>query len=157
MATPQHDLWPAALGNGANTMTNTPVGLLNEQASFLATKTNNVVKAEVLTQPLELKASASMLPKGYPQQGFRHKFYLLAPALGNFRYLLFEIGQPIEMYPLVIIAAPTEDEIGISNQDEFMEALRKIFAHQKTQNVIEAMRAQSADVASQFGAGLKAA
>ncbi len=148
METPQHDLWPATFGNGAIRVVNTPVRLLKEQASLLATKTDNMVEAEVLTTPVKdlMTPSPSKFLKRFPNNGFRHAFYLRAPTLGNFRYLLFEIGQPIEMYPLIINDAPIEEgEIEVSNQEEFMEALRKIFANKKTQKVIQAMIAQSFD------------
>jgi hypothetical protein len=82
------DLWPEeiSLENSRS-----PVGILREQAEFLGVRTKNVVTAEVVLSP-KLK---NILEESY----FFHGFYIVAPALGGYKYKLFSIINELVFYP----------------------------------------------------------
>ena len=94
--------------------------------------------------------------------GFLCEFELCGPAIDNYRYGLFQVRYPIELYPLRLISeneiiselrtklswAKTafhlaEPDILIENEDRFREALKVIFGALKTRRVISAILAQS--------------
>jgi hypothetical protein len=153
MATAQRDLWPVILPTSEIPA---PLSILREQASLLESKTNGLVKAEVRSSGVKLFAKERFVegeqvededeqverigPQG-PR--VRHSFYLVAPALENYRYLLFEVTSYIEdFYPLTINFSPV-GKLKVESEDEFKEALKKIFASEKTLKVIRSLIAQS--------------
>jgi hypothetical protein len=147
MATAQRDLWPATLPTPEVTP---PLSILREQASLLESKTNGLVKAEVRSSGKlsSLYENGERFKEERPE--FRHSFYLVAPALEDYRYLLFDVIHPVEkMYPLVINDPPhrkrkIKDESDfVHSEEEFKDALKKIFASEKTLKVIQALIAQS--------------
>lgn len=130
MATSERDLWPSDINVLPNI--STPVSLLREQATLLGEKTYGLVEAEV-------RSGGDKDEDKYSQ--FIHTFYLVAPALDNYRHKLFTVTHKVELYPLTI---------RFSNQDflandsaQFTECLKKIFADEKTKSVIQAFIAQS--------------
>ena len=136
MAIAQYDLWPATFTAVAEP--NVPIDILREQADLLEQKTNGVVLAEVRTSvdaPLNHAIVAPNLP-------LLHTFYLVAPALGNYRYQLFRVEQPLDYYPVLIKGGPSED-VEAKSTEQFVEALRQVFAEHKTQKVIQSLIAQS--------------
>ncbi|MGH9834249.1 MAG: hypothetical protein ACREBD_19950 [Blastocatellia bacterium] len=145
MATNQLDLWPTMTATA--TTRDTPVSILREQAALLEKKTNGVVIADVEMRssaaPGVLSAALSTGMTGErARDAIAYSFYLIAPALENYRYLLFWMFQPIEMYPLFIRDSP-EGDIKVESENEFVEALRRIFGSEKTQSVVQAIIAQS--------------
>jgi hypothetical protein len=140
MATAQYDLWPPAFTAVAEP--NIPIDILQEQADLLGQKTNGLVLAEVRTgkaynsNMIVVRGEQVDLP-------LLHTFYLVAPALGNYRYQLFRVEQPLEFYPLLIKGTPTGDFVEIGSKEHFVEALRQIFADPKTQKVVQSLIAQS--------------
>jgi hypothetical protein len=126
MATSQRDLWPADIS--VLPELRTPVTILREQASILGEKTNNIVEAEVRSQ-------------GDKNSQFIHSFFLLAPALDNYRYQLFTATHKVELYPITINFFQTQFQA--SNEEKLIEILTKIFADEKTKKVIQALIAQS--------------
>jgi hypothetical protein len=145
MATNQLDLWPTITATA--TAQNTPTSILRRQADLLEKKTDGQVQAYVKPRQWEIGESISaavqlgLIGENANNQ-FAYSFYLVAPALENYRYLLFWMLHSIEMYPLLIKDSP-EGDIKVESEDEFIGALRAIFAHGKTQRVIQAMIAQS--------------
>ncbi len=139
MATAQRDLWPPSFDTVA--AENTPVAILREQAMLLEQKTNGLVLAEVRTGSdynsgyLAVSGEKANLP-------LSHSFYLIAPALENYRYRLFRVDQAIELYPLLIKDGPIGEE-EVYSEERFLEVLRKMFAAEKTQKVIQSLIAQS--------------
>jgi hypothetical protein len=142
MATNQLDLWPMMTETA--TTQNTPVSILRRQADLLQKKTDGMVEAYVKSRQLEIgEVLSAVIHLGLNRENaFAYSFYLVAPALENYQYLLFWMIQPIEMYPLLIKDSP-EGDIEVESEDVFIAALRAIFAHEKTQRVIQAMIAQS--------------
>lgn len=137
------DLWPKGI---ENLKVKSPVAILREQASILGEKTKNLVQAEVTE-----KNSGKF---------FTYTFFLVAPALNNYRYELFDMYHDISLYPVDIgveedIFAEIEskvkthrDEDGVScigaeSEDEFVEVLRAIFNSKKSIQVITALLSQS--------------
>jgi len=139
-------LWP---NDVAVVQKKAPVTILKEQASLLGQRTKTLVTAEVKAVDSE-------------HYDFAFAFYIVGPALGNYRYKLFTVSHDVELYPVTIdlgdvewasevargIQARVQAEIpGTSIQagteQEFLECLRRIFASQKTRKVIGAILAQS--------------
>lgn len=142
------DLWPKELEAAK---IRTPASILKEQASLLGQKTKNLVEG---------------LVTGSEQGGeLSYSFFLVAPALNNYRYLLFTMSHDIRMYPLSIsveeeILAEINPELfkrwgdtvtifitshaeKAENEAEFLELLKKIFSATKTKQLIAAMLSQS--------------
>jgi hypothetical protein len=145
MATNQLDLWPTITAT-VNTQ-NTPTSILRRQADLLEKKTDGLVQAYVKPRQWEIGEAISAathlgLTRENASNHFAYSFYLVAPALENYRYLLFWMLHSIEMYPLIIKDSPAGD-VRVESEDEFIGALRAIFAHEKTQRIIQAMIAQS--------------
>ncbi len=120
------DLWPDDIK--VDEMV-TPLSILKEQASLLGQKTQNLVEAEVQTKPLGAD--------------FSHSFFLVAPPLDNYRYKLFEIHHPIDMYPVKIVDENGGIRYEPRSQDEFIAKLREVLTSEKTKSVIRALIAQS--------------
>ncbi len=126
MATNQRDLWPSDISVLPDIPT--PLSILREKASLLGEKTNNLVEAEVRSH-------------GNKSDQFVHTFFLVAPALDNYRYPLLTVTHKIELYPLTISFSGLG--IQVNNPDQFTDELRKIFADEKTKSVIQVLVAQS--------------
>jgi len=102
---------------------------MREQASLLGTKTRNVVEAEVETRTFP------------DDRMFCHNFVLVAPALGNYRYTLFQARHGMELYP---VEFNFEGEQRTAKDEErFVELLRSILANERTLRVIDALLSQS--------------
>jgi len=128
MATHQRDLWPADIAVTANLQT--PVTILREQALLLGEKTKNVVEAEVISGGNNIE--------------FTHSFILVAPALENYKYRLFTVRHPVELYPLWInFDSWNEEPSEVDSEEEFVKELKVIFAHKRTKDIIQALIAQS--------------
>jgi hypothetical protein len=84
------DLWPSDVGT---TDTTPPVTLLKEQATFLGEKTRHLVEGRVVS--IEDRPDV-------PRDHFAYMFYLVGPAIGNYRYKLLTLSYPPEFYPLEI-------------------------------------------------------
>ncbi len=141
MATAQYDLWPPSFE--AVSEPNPPIDILREQAALLEQKTGGMVLAEV--KKVEgYDSNIIVVSRGKTSLPISHSFYLVAPALENYRYQLFRIEQPIERYPLLIIGSPISDrDIEVESQEGFVEILRRIFSDEKTQKVIQSLIAHS--------------
>jgi hypothetical protein len=144
-----NDLWPDDI---EVVDIKSPVAVLREQASALGQRTKNIVQAEV-----------EQSNQNYSEDNFYYQFYIVAPALNNYRYRLFSMSHDICLYPLSI---DVEAEIGeelenaqleenqygesyileIKTESELMEGLKAVFSANKTKRVIKALLAQSANV-----------
>jgi len=155
------NLWPDDI---AVTEKKAPVTLLREQASMLGEKTQNLVIGQVQELPyLEpiISQSGLILPrvvKGISEPLeeiiFYYGFYIIAPALGNYRYRLLTILYNVDFYPVIIrVDEDVKNEISPSvdvdpkiianSEEEFSELLKKIFHSQKTKKIISAILSQS--------------
>lgn len=150
MTTNQRDLWPIEID--LKDEPQSPLAILKEQASLLGRKTGDLVGAKVTSDYYEPSLVRSLKGFGFKStqmvatdEGsfFVHSFNLIAPALGNYSYKLFEvIHQVTPYYPLEIhfsdLTLKAEDE------EQFIEALKKLFADEKTLKVVNSLRSQSA-------------
>ena len=123
------DLWPA--GIGLDSEIKVPTSILKEQAALLAQKTRGLVVAEV-------RGEAD------PRDGkFVDNFYLVGPNV-SYRYLLFTIRYPIELYPVELFFEPwNETGLPMYNEQDLIDNLKQLFAHQKTGQIIQAIIARS--------------
>jgi hypothetical protein len=136
------DLWPDDITTRTSLL-KPPMTILKEQGTLLGRKTRNIVEGLVVKTP------------HITSQDFGYTFYLVGPALGDYRYRLLAISFPVSIYPVMI--GTDEDIFGelpaemkaeentlvADSEEEFMEILRAIFATQKVRQVIGAIIAQS--------------
>jgi len=125
------DLWPQEFGALSVV---TPVTILREQATFLSKKTQTIVEAYVRTLPADENTE------------FHHRFELVAPALNDYVYPLFQIWHDVNLYPVHIDfyrAGKDPVRLQAENSNELQERLRMIFADEETKRVIQLLIAQS--------------
>lgn len=133
------DLWPKDL---FEFRINTPLAIMKEQASLLTKKSNHRLRAEV-----ETRATGG--------DKFRHIFYLIVPALEDYRYELFEIEHGVLPYPLTIISQPGIAIIfgskpivkgfgsdPINSETEFVDWLKGVLQSTATKKIIGSLFAQ---------------
>ena len=126
MTTTIEDLWPADFAPEDQTP---PVTILRQQAAMLGKKTKNLVEGDVITEATE-------------SGSFKHTFYLIAPALDDYRYCLFYIHHELVFYPLHIVDCNGSNTV-CPDEDTFRSALRVRFAAENTLKVISTLIAQS--------------
>ena len=124
MSTHSIDLWPNDFGTAG---AKPPVTVLREQATLLAKKTNGIVEAEVRTST--------------EGDDFSHRFSIVAPALGGYRYSLFTLEHDVNLYPATMHFQDTEYHI--ESEDVLIDILRTVFASDKAKRVIYSLIAQS--------------
>jgi hypothetical protein len=140
-----NSLWPKKIVEKGFTA---PAILIADQANFLGELTKNVVTAEVTR--VSHTGSRSLL---------KFSFWLVAPALQGYRFLLFEFSHQIELYPIKILSdskllfelSKMKDEwkydpnsgISIDNEENLMILLSAIFNSERTTGVINGLIAQS--------------
>jgi len=142
------DLWPSELSTVDQ---RSPLTILKEQASLLGEKTQNIVIAV-------LEDISGIWPWSLKNYPFKYGFQLTCPALGHYRFRLFSIGFDIDIYPVRFdldsdvaeeIIGETHVEPGMngkfqaSNEEEFIEILKRIFSSRKTARVIRALLSQA--------------
>lgn len=126
------NLWPEF----AIEPTKSPKSLLKEQAGYLMQKTNNVLSAEVETSQSQGKII--------------HHFYVVAPAMDNYRYKIFSVSHGVIYYPLAIewedYKSPWEGIMSghqAKDQEEFLVILSQIFNDPNTVRIISSLLSQS--------------
>ncbi len=123
-----------------------PVTILHEQASMLGDMTKNIVRGDVTSGINE-------------NSDFAFVFNIMAPALHNYRFMLFAITYNIDFYPVAIwidtdIAREIENFLsGIPKKGEtvfiiesevgFIEILKAIFNSNKAKKIISVLLAES--------------
>jgi hypothetical protein len=123
------DLWPNEFG------TNTilpPIAILDEQAAYLTAKTKGLVVGRVITNKEE--------------NSLTHRFYLFVPSLDNYGFLLFSVFQTPSLYPVVISSdniIPRGTKTSPESPEEFMEALKNLFASKEVTKIVQALIAQA--------------
>jgi hypothetical protein len=141
------DLWPDTI---KVEKVITPVTILRQQASLLGKKTKNIVQGEVREEKENFGALNTY--------DFNYVFYLVAPALNNYRYRLLDISYNVSLYPVIVtieesifseIASNFKTAQSISkliqakSQDEFLDILKEIFNSTKVLRVISVLLSQS--------------
>jgi hypothetical protein len=107
---------------------------LREQAAQLGRKTDELVQAEVVTD---------VDPTSSGDDRLAYRFFLKAPKLGNYRYLLFK-ARPYDAsssFPLEIIHEGQIEVLGSQNQ--LATKLRQVFSAESTKNVIKTLISES--------------
>jgi hypothetical protein len=123
-------LWPEDI---AVTDVVAPVVILKEQASLLGQRTQNLVEARV--HPGQAR---------YSEYPFVYYFELVAPALDNYRYRLFEISHGVEFCPVRIEFEEFDESYHDAiSENEFMAELAKIFSSERTKRIVSSLIAQS--------------
>jgi hypothetical protein len=107
----------------------TPKSILVRQANFLGEKTKNVVLGEVTSAGLS------------DNKTIQHLFWVVAPALSNYKYILFTLRHGIELYPLVLTYK--DNNLKIENEEDLLNHLKDIFNDESTIKMINALVAQS--------------
>lgn len=117
-------------------VTKSPKAILKEQAGYLMAKTNNVLSADVETSQSQGKIV--------------HHFYIVAPAMDNYRYKVFSVSHGVIYYPLSIEwednKSPWEGIISgrqAKDQSEFLTILSQIFKDSDTIRIISSLLSQS--------------
>jgi hypothetical protein len=129
------NLWPDFLTED----TKTPRAILQEQAAYLAKRTNNALLGEVW----QLKNSQN--------ENLVYSFNIVAPALQNYRYQLLTVSYTMPGYPVSLGISWIDEEdsylIGyyedIQNEEVFIKSIEEVFKNHKTQKVISALLAES--------------
>lgn len=125
MVIDKEDLWPESFGS---TEIETPLEILQKQASFVGGKTGNLLVGDV--------------KKSVDEGGnFVLTFYLVAPALDNYRYKLFNAWHGIGLYPITVPVGQRYKKL--ETPAEFKHYLRLKFAEDETLNVIRSLMVQS--------------
>ncbi|HWE96490.1 MAG TPA: hypothetical protein VG269_21185 [Tepidisphaeraceae bacterium] len=129
------DLWPMDFGP---VDAHLPVVILREQAALLSKKTSGLVQAEVRTSSREHSALKIACD-------FEHRFYLIAPALDNYRYYLFMVGHgAADLYPVHFYPRESEGEdVELRSEKEFLNKLAEVFSSDDTRRIIQTLIAQS--------------
>jgi hypothetical protein len=145
-------LWPNEISVASNEVA--PVTILREQASLLGEKTQNLVIAKVDSRAGETRDFVYDIMKPLINEVTQAKqlnslfhdiFYLVAPALDNYRFELFRVTRSVEQFYPIRIHSDTLDMQGreIASEDELLKVLAGIFSHPKTMKIIESILIQS--------------
>lgn len=143
------DFWPNEI---EQTNITVPITTLREQAELLGKKTKNIVKAELValapSEPVVIERDGVQ----NESRVFRYAFLLVAPILDNYRYHLFSISHPIDIYPIrFYLDDEIEQEVRLNNEsptiasseEDFSNTLKSIFGARKTVRAVQSMLAQS--------------
>jgi hypothetical protein len=126
MANNALDLWPDDIADASEGQS--PVQLLKTQATAFTEKMRYSLRAEVVTDP-----SGGLL---------FHKFRIVAPALDNYAYELFRIGQPLTtFYPLQVLF--NDAVYDIDSEQQLLDRIKEIFGAESTRRVIESLKGAS--------------
>jgi len=140
------NLWPTDI---EVTSVTPPVTILGQQATMLGNMTKNIILGDVKARESE-------------EYDFSYIFYIVAPALNNYRYKLLTIYHNIDLYPVTIqveedifnevpksitraIGERIPNSIFAKSEEQFTEVLKAIFNSSKAKKVISALLAQSTD------------
>jgi hypothetical protein len=127
------DLWPTDV-----TVPDvlSPATILRYQAGQLRVKTRNLLEAEIETVPGENEVKI--------------EFYVVAPALDRYRYLLFSVRHdPQLVYPATIVAECLRQIPGpypkAEGQQHFTALIGQVLSSRETRSVIHSLIARSND------------
>lgn len=130
------DLWPDNLADIGNLQV--PSMILKEQADILAKKTRNILEGNVF--------SSTDRDSEDPHQIIWH-FQIFSPAL-RYSYELFSITHNVELYPVCFFSddpeIATAGQLGmLSDEQELIALLRRVFSTGRTLRIIKSLVAQS--------------
>jgi len=129
------DFWPAVIKETPGLVP--PITLLKEAGTDLGDKTNHMLRGQV-----ETNASGG-------DYDFEHIFYIVAPALDNYRYEILRVLHGITLYPARVIRRPAPNVFAPAVIEDAPDAaqLRKLlqaaFNDPTVQKAVGALLAQS--------------
>jgi hypothetical protein len=147
------DLWPE---NFQEPDSQAPVSILREQARLLGQKTQNLIEAEVRSEPLLVKKTQNLIEAVVHSEtlasllvgteGFLHTLYLVVPALEHYRYRLLRVEHQVEpLYPVTIYAEDFRTATASCNTSEdFLDQLGIILGSDRTRRILRSLMAQMA-------------
>ena len=125
------NLWPQFEFDAVTT----PVAILQEQANALGEQTQNILVGDIIN------TEAWNDQTGQPE--IIYQFFIKAPALSNFRWLLLRLVQGTALFPVSIYFDPVNERFDNLDEEQFREKLRYVFHHAKTVEIINSLYAQS--------------
>ena len=139
--TQETSFWPSDLSLFQE---RTPVSIMKEQAQILVKNTNYKLRGQVSTHSDE-------------EGEIFHTFYVVVPALGNYRYELFAVSHGALAYPVKIISSPkAENEPNerprdavnrmkktLATEDDFVAWLKTILGSKETRRLLASLLAQA--------------
>ena len=121
------NLWPTDLSTTEPSGV-LPITILREQAIFFTESTTGILTAQVVTSK-------------DVNSNFSHNFYIIAPALANYKYLLLTVKHGIDLYPINTVGVGRA--YGAPNETQFKENLKEIFALEQTRKIVNSLLLQS--------------
>jgi hypothetical protein len=128
----------------------TPVSILREQAAALTDETNGTLVGTVATESMaegairfDRKNDAGQTEQGLIRATFGVYLDIRVPSLNDYRYRVLTYFQPLELYPGYIRAA--DDEREVTDEAQFIEALKSILSSSRVKSVLRSLMAQAAD------------
>jgi hypothetical protein len=133
------EFWPAEIQDSSGIIP--PIAVMKAAAADLAAKTNNVLRGEIETIANPLKGE------------FEQIFFVVAPALEDYRYELLRVTHAVTLYPAWIglreHQTDFKGEVRTRLGEQFQDAeslgkgLAAAFAIPRIQNAVKALLAQS--------------
>jgi hypothetical protein len=108
----------------------TPLSIMKEQAAALTTATQGLLRGEVgttQTQSNELNIALN----------------IVVPALGNYRYLVAQYGQPVTMYPGSLYVPSKPVLLKVESEEQFVRLLKQHLASSEIQRVVAGLLSQA--------------
>jgi hypothetical protein len=148
------DLWPNDLKKPEDIKgITTPASILRQQALLIGEKTSNIIEGEVKISevssyvPNYLEEQLGQTLDGdylsdMPIAYIKYHFFLVVPALANYRYEVLTVEHfPTKIYPVTIKSA--KGKVECADEKSFSEGLKSVFADPETRQVIESLMSQS--------------
>ncbi len=149
------DLWPDDLED-STVDAHSPLTILREQASLLGAKTKNIVKAKVVrstdllseNERQRRESIAAVVDFPVSKTPFNYAFLIHSPALGDYRYRLFDVSFGIGYYPLGLridegilqeLQIDPKEEIIVDDEPKFEDLLSRILKSRRTRQVIHSI------------------
>jgi len=115
----------------------TPVTIIREQAEALTQQTNGLLQGEVLIVP-------ERSPTGVGLTRTRASLKIAVPYLNDYAVYVLSYTHNIDMYPGDLTNYfEDEENISISNEDEFINALKKILSSSTTLRILGNLLSQA--------------
>jgi hypothetical protein len=118
--------WPESFGNELPTP---PILMLRQAASELADRTTGAIEAQVTSGNDGVRQT--------------HAFWLVAPALGNYRHRLLLVTHSISLYPCNVTYDPKGNVHQCEDSDRFGLLLLELLRDEETLTIVRALLSQS--------------
>lgn len=125
-----------------------PKSILEEQAHFLASSTQNILKGEI-NEKVFLELDNETVRKfapitQYAQNIIRCTFIVVAPKMNQYKMSLFDVIYSIvDFYPLIINDKINDKEYECNTQEEYIEKLASVIQSENVRRLIENLIVQN--------------